>query len=85
MGISRHITRDIKESYKTKKRILEDVELIASLERISIILVEALENGKKILFAGNGGSAADAQHLSAELVGRFEIERTLGWNYRNLG
>lgn len=38
-------------------------------------IVETLTNGKKIIFAGNGGSAADAQHLAAEFIGRFEKER----------
>ena len=42
---------------------------------VSSQLIDALENGKKVIFVGNGGSAADAQHLAAELVGRFTRER----------
>ena len=41
----------------------------------SHLMIEALENGKKIIIAGNGGSAADAQHLAAEFVGRFRTDR----------
>lgn len=51
------------------KTLLKTVELIANLCTV------ALQNGKKILFAGNGGSAADAQHLAAELVCRFNYSR----------
>jgi D-sedoheptulose 7-phosphate isomerase len=75
MNFTRLITKDIKESYRTKKKILENIDLIATLENISNVMVKALQNGNKIMFAGNGGSAADAQHIAAELVGRFEIER----------
>ena len=47
-----------------------------AIERCADILIETLKNGNKILIAGNGGSAADAQHLAAEFVGRYETERT---------
>ena len=43
--------------------------------RISDMIVESITNGHKLLIAGNGGSAADAQHIAAEIVGRFELER----------
>jgi D-sedoheptulose 7-phosphate isomerase len=49
------------------------VEPIAAAVKL---IVEAFSNGKKLLICGNGGSAADAQHLAAEFTGRFEIERT---------
>lgn len=45
------------------------------LEKAGQLMVEALKNGNKIITAGNGGSAADAQHLAGELVGRFTMER----------
>lgn len=51
------------------------VTLIPSLEKICLLTVERLQKGGKILFCGNGGSAADAQHFAAELVGRFYLER----------
>lgn len=49
--------------------------LIPSVEEASSMLVETLKNGHKILLCGNGGSAADAQHIAAELTGRYKSER----------
>ena len=49
--------------------------LAAEVERCALLLCQALENGNKILIMGNGGSAADAQHFAAELVGRFMRNR----------
>ena len=45
------------------------------IEKIANIWIEALKNGNKIIFCGNGGSAADSQHLAAELMGRYKIDR----------
>ena len=45
------------------------------LEQASLLVVETLKNGNKILLCGNGGSAADAQHIAAELTGRYKTER----------
>jgi D-sedoheptulose 7-phosphate isomerase len=53
-----------------------DIGLQARLEQAVELCVTALSNGKKILFAGNGGSAAESQHFAAELVGRFLKERS---------
>jgi D-sedoheptulose 7-phosphate isomerase len=50
-------------------------ELPGPVRRSAEVVVEALRRGKKVLLCGNGGSAADAQHFAAELVGRFETER----------
>lgn len=50
-------------------------EILEQVERISKVIKEALANGNKVLFCGNGGSAADSQHLAAEFVGRFQKER----------
>lgn len=49
--------------------------LVQDIDRSCSLLVDALQSGKKILVMGNGGSAADAQHLAAEFVGRFLLER----------
>lgn len=68
------IRRTIEESIAVTRRLLED-EYLRSIEKIGAMFVSSLKQGKKILIAGNGGSAADAQHFSAELVGRFSIER----------
>ncbi len=50
-------------------------DLIAGMERAAVRLAEALRGGNKLLIMGNGGSAADAQHIAAELVGRYKTER----------
>lgn len=54
---------------------MHDELLITNLEEITKASVACLKNGGKILLAGNGGSAADAQHIAAELVSRFEFDR----------
>jgi D-sedoheptulose 7-phosphate isomerase len=60
------------DSIETKRRSLGLTDRIAETARV---LIDCLKNGGKILVCGNGGSAADAQHFAAELVGRFERER----------
>ena len=50
-------------------------DILGQIERIATVVKTALANGKKVLFCGNGGSAADSQHLAAEFVGRFQKER----------
>ena len=50
-------------------------DILAQIERIAVEVKKALANGNKVLFCGNGGSAADSQHLAAEFVGRFQKER----------
>jgi D-sedoheptulose 7-phosphate isomerase len=65
----------IKESIRTKQELLEDKALVGIIETVTNVCIEALRADKKILFAGNGGSAADAQHLAAELSGRFYLDR----------
>ena len=62
----------IQESIQTKQWLLEDKALLRNIERAVNMIEEALRAGKKILLFGNGGSAADAQHFAAELVGRFK-------------
>lgn len=63
----------IKESIAVKQTVIE--ELVPSIEQAAKIMIEALHKENKIFFFGNGGSAADAQHLAAELIGRFLKER----------
>ncbi len=69
------ITRQIEESCATKQRIAADAGLVERIAAAAALCAGALESGHKILLAGNGGSAADAQHIAAEFVGRFKIER----------
>ena len=70
--------------YIIKQRFIEHITLVQQvavsniLEQIAesaVIIKNSLKNGKKVLFCGNGGSAADSQHLAAEFVGRFQKER----------
>jgi len=63
----------IKDSIKTKEGVLKDQ--IGNIENAANAIIESLRSGKKLLVFGNGGSAADSQHIAAELVGRFKMER----------
>jgi D-sedoheptulose 7-phosphate isomerase len=65
----------IKESIGVKELILSDEKLISNIEKAAQIIVDCYRNKGKVLFCGNGGSAADAQHLAAELSGRFYYDR----------
>ncbi len=65
----------ISESAEVKKKVLGDERLIKTIEESTRLIVTALQNGNRIYFCGNGGSAADAQHLAAEFSGRFYIDR----------
>ena len=65
----------ISSSIQTKTKILSDDEFIKKIENAVDVIVHAFEKGNKVLFCGNGGSAADAQHLAAEFSGRFYLNR----------
>lgn len=65
----------IQSSIETKQVLLQDEAMLAKIEDCVNILTRAFQNGRKVLFCGNGGSAADAQHLAAELSGRFYLDR----------
>ncbi|MDI6731840.1 MAG: D-sedoheptulose 7-phosphate isomerase [Candidatus Margulisbacteria bacterium] len=67
------IKKQLQDSIDLKIQVIET--LIPQIEKAANLLVEALEKGSKVLFLGNGGSAADAQHLAAELISRFIKER----------
>jgi D-sedoheptulose 7-phosphate isomerase len=69
------IISHIESSIEVKQNILKSDELIAIIEKVALTIVNAYRNGRKVMFAGNGGSAADAQHLTAELVNRFGFDR----------
>jgi len=69
------ISKKIQESISVKEAILKDNKLLEKIEKSSKIIIEALQNGNKIFFCGNGGSAADAQHLTAEFLGRFYLDK----------
>jgi len=69
------IVRSIEDSVFTKQQILANKELVDRIHQVADIMVKALKDGKRVLWCGNGGSAADAQHLAAELSGRFYYDR----------
>jgi D-sedoheptulose 7-phosphate isomerase len=65
----------IAESIEVKNKVLADKKMLQTIEQIVSDMVSALRNGNRVYFCGNGGSAADAQHLAAEFSGRFYIDR----------
>lgn len=69
------LRQGIQASIDTKRALLEDGALLDRIVTAGELMVRALRNGNRIIFAGNGGSAADAQHLAAEFVSRFEFDR----------
>ena len=69
------ISSIIQASINTKLSILADEKIINSIQQSIEVITTAFKNGNKILFCGNGGSAADAQHLAAEFSGRFYKDR----------
>jgi D-sedoheptulose 7-phosphate isomerase len=69
------IRSEVNESIATKQRLLADAHLLETLKDLSDHCLASLRAGGKIIFAGNGGSFADAQHLSAEFTSRFLFDR----------
>jgi D-sedoheptulose 7-phosphate isomerase len=69
------IKKIIQASIEAKQRLLQNEELIGTIEKVVDVIVKAFQNGKRVYFCGNGGSAADAQHLAAEFSGRFYTDR----------
>jgi len=67
------IESELKASIEAKNQVLKT--LVPEIEKAARLMIEALKKGNKIMFFGNGGSAADAQHLAAELISRFLLER----------
>jgi D-sedoheptulose 7-phosphate isomerase len=65
----------IQASIDVKQQLLQNDEILNKIDTVVKVIVEAMEKGSRIYFCGNGGSAADAQHLAAELSGRFYLER----------
>ena len=70
-----YIKDQIKKSYETKQAIYENENLLNNIEKVSKLCVELYKGDKKTILAGNGGSAADAQHIAAEMVGRYGFDR----------
>jgi D-sedoheptulose 7-phosphate isomerase len=65
----------ITSSIEVKHKILSDTAMLERIERVADLIAEAFRNGHRLYLCGNGGSAADAQHLAAEFTGRFYSDR----------
>ncbi|MEO5355309.1 MAG: D-sedoheptulose 7-phosphate isomerase [Magnetococcus sp. XQGC-1] len=69
------LLEQIRESLAVKQRLLEDGGFLATLHEVCRLALQVYQSGGKLLVAGNGGSAADAQHIAGELVSRFFFDR----------
>lgn len=69
------IRDQIYKSYSIKQAIIANDDLLELIRQVAIKIIEVYQNGHKVMFAGNGGSAADAQHLAGELVNRLNFDR----------
>lgn len=65
----------LKESIRVKEDLCKQLSEINKIVKVSSLIAEALKNGRKVVLFGNGGSAADAQHIACELAGKFKLER----------
>ncbi len=70
-----YISKQIAEAQRVLKDMLADDKLLDAAEGAASACITSLKNGGKVLFAGNGGSAADAQHMAGEFVSRFAFDR----------
>jgi D-sedoheptulose 7-phosphate isomerase len=75
MNLLNKITNTIQESIAVKQAICKDEILLNTIQEVATAITKSLQADRKILFCGNGGSAADAQHLAAEFSGRFYKDR----------
>ena len=75
MDKSTIVVNNLTESIKLKQRLLSDKRIIDSIITLSDLIIDSYKNAGKVLFCGNGGSAADAQHMAAELSGRYYYDR----------
>ena len=73
MATREEVLKELAESTEVKRAVAE--QLADTILKAAQMIIDAYKAGKKVLLIGNGGSAADAQHLATELVGRFMVER----------
>ena len=73
--LKEYIKDQIKKSYETKQELYKNEELLQQIIAVAKLCLDAYDKDKKTMLAGNGGSAADAQHIAAELVGRYGFDR----------
>ena len=76
MSIIETIKTQMAESARVKQQMLEDDTLVGKIGDIACLIVDAYRAGHKTMWAGNGGSAADAQHMAGELVNKFTFDRS---------
>lgn len=69
------VRKSIEASISVKELLLKDAGLVATVSKVAEVLIDAFASGNKVVLFGNGGSAADAQHIAAEFVGRFAFDR----------
>ncbi|EAJ8747378.1 D-sedoheptulose 7-phosphate isomerase [Campylobacter jejuni] len=74
-NLNSYVKEHFRESILVKEQILKDENLITLIKNVSLEVIKAYKNGNKTLLAGNGGSAADAQHIAGEFVSRFYFDR----------
>ncbi|EOW3781605.1 D-sedoheptulose 7-phosphate isomerase [Campylobacter jejuni] len=74
-NLNSYIKEHFQESILVKEQILKDENLITLIKNASLEVIKAYKNGNKTLLAGNGGSAADAQHIAGEFVSKFYFDR----------
>lgn len=73
--INQYVKSHFEDSIQVKNQILQDKALIELIQKVALITTNAYKNGFKTMLAGNGGSAADAQHIAGEFVSRFYFDR----------
>jgi D-sedoheptulose 7-phosphate isomerase len=69
------IAAHLEQSLAALQRVMQDAALLAAARKIAAVIIAALRSGNKLLIIGNGGSAADAQHIAAEIIGRYKQNR----------
>ncbi|WP_095497554.1 D-sedoheptulose-7-phosphate isomerase [Paraferrimonas haliotis] len=70
-----YIKSYLSRSIEVKEKLLESKQVLSTVATVADLIIEAYERGNKVILAGNGGSAADAQHIAAEFVSRFLYDR----------
>ena len=73
--MNKYIENQVQESYKGTQEIYKDKKLMALIKSVALKMISIYKSGNKVLLAGNGGSASDAQHIAGELVSKFYFDR----------
>lgn len=76
LNLQNSIKESLRHSYEELSKLIENDEIITNLSELSEIALRTIKNNGKIIFCGNGGSAAESQHFAAELVSKFNHNRT---------